>query len=213
MPTPVARYASRLASVMVGPSRFYRQLDVAGRNGGARRHLFVTLALAATLHLAVMLIGEMAIDRTPLSRRVVMPAIALWLTVFAVLVAMTYIEMLGVTAFSRRRGWRVPFRLAERVCAFASAGWLPGVVIAGVGTWVLGVHGQGRPWFEQLIGLVRVGWLCYAALFVASFLWFETLVWIGVRRVKFANAWPDRDAGEPPPGKPSPHGRQPPPDL
>lgn len=108
---------------------------------------------------------------------------------------LTYIEMLGVTAFSKRRGWRVPFHLAERVCCYASVGWLPGVVLAGVGVGLLQVYGPGRPWYEHLLGLIRVGWLFYGGLFVLSLLWFETLVWIGVRQVKYANGWPDARSG------------------
>lgn len=107
-----------------------------------------------------------------------------------VILALTLIEMIGVTAFSQRRGWRVPFPLARRVCCLASVGWLPGAVLAGLGIWLFEVFAVGQPWFDHLLGLIRVGWLCYAALFILSFLWFETLVWIGVRQVRYANAWP-----------------------
>lgn len=107
-----------------------------------------------------------------------------------IVIVLTYIEMLGVTGFSKRRGWRVPFGLAERVCCRAAIGWAPGVLIAGAGVWVLRWLAFGEPWFESLLGLVRVSWLLFFSLFLFSLLWFETLVWIGVRQVRFANAWP-----------------------
>lgn len=108
-----------------------------------------------------------------------------------IVITMTYVEILGVTAFSRRRGWRVPFALAERVCCRAAVGWVPGLLIAGAGMWVLRWTAFGQLWFDSLLGLVRVSWLFFLGLFVLSFLWFETLVWIGVRQVRYANAWPD----------------------
>lgn len=108
---------------------------------------------------------------------------------------LTYMEMLGVTAISRRRGWRVPYRLAERVCCYASVGWLPGVLLAGAGLFLIDRFAVGRLWFNGLVGLVRVSWLCYGGVFVLSLLWFETLVWIGVRQVRFANAWPAEPVG------------------
>ena len=108
-----------------------------------------------------------------------------------VLHGMSYIEMVGVTTFSRRRGWRVPFRLAHRVCCYASVGWLPGVLIGACGVALIESYLAGRFWFESQMGLVRVRWIFYGGLFVMALLWFETLVWIGVRQVRYANARPD----------------------
>lgn len=122
---------------------------------------------------------------------------ASYFAIFAAVYLLTYIEMIGVTAFSNRRGWRVPFSLAERVCCFVSVAWLPGIILAAICFSFLQEHGVGQPWFEQLLGLVRVGWLLYGALFVLSLFWFETLVWIGVRQVKFANAWPQEPSDTP----------------
>lgn len=53
------------------------------------------------------------------------------------------------------------------------------------------LSGVGERAFSQSIGFVSFGWLLYAGLFVTSLLWYETLVWIGVRQVRYANAWPD----------------------
>lgn len=114
-----------------------------------------------------------------------------FLLFFLSLSCLTYLEMLGVAAFSKRRDWRVPFHLAERVCCYASVGWLMGVLIAEVGAWLMVGFAIDKSWFDHPLGLVRVGWILYGALFFLSLLWFETLVWIGVRQVRYANAWPE----------------------
>jgi len=104
---------------------------------------------------------------------------------------MTYIETLGVTFFSKRRGWRVPFRLAERVTCYASVGWViaaivlaPLVGLYDVGLlegWVVHVVGHWQPEYR---------WLLAAIGFGAAVLFFETLVWTGVRKVRFGNRPP-----------------------
>lgn len=108
-----------------------------------------------------------------------------------VVLIMTYIETVGVTFFSRRRGWRVPFGLAERVTCYASVGWvvaagvlapLVGLYEAGVfQQWVVGVIGRWEPEYRWLLGAVGFG---------AAVLFFETLVWTGVRKVRFGNRPP-----------------------
>ncbi|MEO1236515.1 MAG: hypothetical protein AAFX76_06980 [Planctomycetota bacterium] len=105
-----------------------------------------------------------------------------------VTLGMTYVEACGVTLFSWRRKWRVPFATAERVTCYASVGW---VVAAAVGAVLVVVAGDGRAeaWTAALIGhwdadyrlfLVAVG-------FGAAVLGFEMLVWTGVRQVRFGN--------------------------
>lgn len=108
-----------------------------------------------------------------------------------VVLIMTYIETVGVTFFSRRRGWRVPFGLAERVTCYASVGWviaaavlapLVGLYEAGaLRAWVIGVVGHWDPDYRWLLGAVGFG---------GAVLFFETLVWTGVRKVRFGNRPP-----------------------
>ena len=175
--------AGMRVSVMMffAPRRLYRGLSIQGGNAMARWYL---ASIALVCGLAWGFLWGAIIENKVF-------AIHAMLGACLAILAMTYIEMLGVTAFSRRRGWRVPFRLAERVCCLAAVGWMPGVLIAGIGLLVLSTFAAGEPWFERLLGLVRVSWICYGGLFVLSLLWFETLVWLGVRQVRYANAWPD----------------------
>lgn len=169
------------------PSRVFRRLPIDGGNG-MTRGLLVYAALSAT---AIWLIARLLVEAyvSPLPLRHLAPRHAP-LNALGVIIAialLTYIEMLGVTAIARRRGWRIPFPLAERLCCYASVGWLPGAILAGMGYAVIQYVAAGELWFNALVGLVRVSWLIYGGLFVVSFLWFETLVWLGVRQLRYAN--------------------------
>ena len=111
---------------------------------------------------------------------------------------LTYVEALGVTFFSRRRGWRVPWSSAERVAAYASVGWIITALLLGTASLTLTPLldlAYGRIWdqhtpeaFALLGGLV---------FFAATALSFELLVWIGVRQVRFGNRRPSsRESSE-----------------
>jgi len=180
------RMAGRL---LVRPGETFRRLDISTRGTTASTFLFWMTFLAGFLWLGVITVGYILIQGGPATGDLAYFAVFHFVGVLIVVQVLTHIEMLGVAAFSRRRGWRVPFRLAERVCCFASVGWLPGVLLAGLGGQLLQLFAVGEPWFERMLGVVRVSWVCYAGLFVMSLLWFETLVWVGVRRVKYANGW------------------------
>lgn len=156
----------------------------------ARRFLFWSASLGAIYGTAILWAGGLWQATVHWHGYSLVQLFISYFAIVAAVYLLTYIEMIGVTAFSKRRGWRVSFPLAERVCCFVSVGWLPGVMISAIGFSLLQEYAAGQPWFEQPLGLVRVRWLFYAALFVLSLLWFETLVWIGVRQVRYANRWP-----------------------
>lgn len=103
--------------------------------------------------------------------------------------AATYIETLGVTYFSKQKGWHVPFEVAERVACYASVGWIPAIVFMST-TQLLYERGFLATWWNPKWGpyTTKIDLAAGIALFTASILWFEILVWIGVRKVRFANA-------------------------
>lgn len=181
-----ARLAWRL---LLKPRRAFRALPVHRTNRVPEQVLIQSSLIAGLLVSTILFVGATFVVVPRYHRIPIQSALLVFVVTTLLVNLLTWIEMMGVTAFSRRRGWRVPFPLAMRVCCLASVGWLPGAVLAGAGIWMIQAYGVGRPWFDSLFGLVRVGWLCYAGLFVLAFLWFETLVWIGVRQVRFANAW------------------------
>ncbi len=101
---------------------------------------------------------------------------------------LTYVETLGVTGFSRRRGWRVPFGLAERVACYASVGWFGAAAVVAIalrlgeaGALQAAVRATGARWHDDYR-------LVAAALTVGvALLGFELLVWAGVGQVRYAN--------------------------
>lgn len=105
------------------------------------------------------------------------------------LILLTYTEAIGVTYFARKRGWRVPFRLAERIVCYASIGWLPAMIVLPP---LIILQGQ-TPFLPAWASWIPLrgeltDWLLIAIVGGVASLWFESLVWLGVRRLRFANA-------------------------
>jgi hypothetical protein len=189
-PTSLRCHAVLLFRVMTKPASVFRTLAIKRSVRAVLLRLMCCAALAAACWTAVAWAGGKWRATVRWQGYAIEDLALMFVGVFAAVCVLTCIEASGVTAFSRRRGWRIPFSLALQVCSLASIAWVPGAIIASIGFEWLQEYGAGRPWFEQLVGLVRVGWLIYGVIFVVALVGFETLVWIGVRQVRFANAWP-----------------------
>ena len=87
----------------------------------------------------------------------------------------------------------MPLRHAERVACYASVGWLPGAVLFGL-VMNLSRGGMIEDLWATLGGNPVYGpdaaWATVFLAAVVAMLGFETLVWVGVRQVKFANTRP-----------------------
>jgi hypothetical protein len=101
----------------------------------------------------------------------------------------SYTEALGVSIFARRRGWRVPFDLAERVVCYAAVGWVPAIALMAFAE-LLFETGRASNWWNPKWGSYTTGIdLALSGILISvSVMWFEVLVWLGVRKVKYANA-------------------------
>ncbi|MEM1109481.1 MAG: hypothetical protein AAGH99_12415 [Planctomycetota bacterium] len=161
------------------PGETYRTMRLDGPATPARLFL---LSIALIVGIGWGAFSLLAIGYHPLGA---------WLAGMAaakVVLVMTYIETLGVTFFSGRRGWRVPFRLAERVTCYASVGW---VIAAAVLAPLVGLYDAGllREGVIRIVGHwdPDYRWILTAVGFGAAVLFFETLVWTGVRKVRFGN--------------------------
>jgi len=101
----------------------------------------------------------------------------------------TYVEAVGVTYWSRQKGWRVPFGLAERVVCYASVGWVPAILVMAK-VQLLVDQGLLMNWWNPNWGAYTFATdvVLSASLAGASILWFETLVWKGVNQVRFGNS-------------------------
>ncbi len=164
-------------AIVFSPASSFRHMRVDGSNRNPRLFLFTFVVLIGLLWAVVSRIGQL-------------PVISLQaLAAATAVLGMTYIEALGVAYFSRRRAWRVPWRLAERIVCYASVGWVPAGLVM-VTLWVLHHHGTLERWWPTQWG----PWTAdkAMALFVlvgtVSILGFETLVWLAVRQTRFANS-------------------------
>ena len=134
------------------------------------------------------------------SRQWLAASIGVYVLVFAGVMLLTYIETLGLRFFSKAesRRWRVTKEVAWTVCNHASVGWLIGGLLmlavlltdpAGrLCVWEWG-NAQARRLtgasFNDRYELLRIGQVLLPPL--AGIIAFETLVYIGVRRCRYAN--------------------------
>ena len=99
-----------------------------------------------------------------------------WGCVLVVLVFLTFIEEAGILVFGRVHKRRITPAVAETVCAHACIGWITAAVlfwVAAAAAMLIGDPGLG---VALLLGALFLG-----------LLHFEVLVWMGVRRCRYAN--------------------------
>ena len=108
----------------------------------------------------------------------------------AALLALTLVEWAGVQFFANRRGWRLTPLAAWQVCAHASVGW----VLAAAFCCVSLVVWLNLSFFGLSGAITRLGgaadWIMLgvpAAGAFAGMMIFETLVYVGVQRCRYAN--------------------------
>jgi hypothetical protein len=187
------------------PPRLFDRMRIEATSA---RSLFWINTLAASVPLPTAMLLERALrDGNPSQPTRAGLALAVVLVLVPLL---TWIETLGLRTFGRQRRWRITPDVAWTVCAHASFGWvLAGWLLAGgfvVGS--LGLDAAAIAWLDQhaspwlaqsVIALVRP-FKSSVTLLVAGFvgmLAFECLVYVGVRRCRFANP-PTADHPAPP---------------
>jgi hypothetical protein len=108
--------------------------------------------------------------------------------VFVVLWVLTWIEARGIRLFGNRGGWRVTRDVAWVVCAHSAVGWPIAAALAVAGYFAAryGVNWRYEP-FAPAVWWEYVASAAPLAGFFVGMLVFETLVWLGVRRCRFAN--------------------------
>ncbi len=177
-PTP-ANALRVVVGVVLKPSRFFRNMRVDGSNIPARLFLLIVAGGIGLLwFLGVM---SLTYNRTT------------WAMIYGLIVCdsvivLSYIEAVGVAYFSRRRDWRVPMRLAERLVCYSSIGWVPAAGVMGLAIHLVG-NGSIDRWMNRLLPAWEY-WQSLALLVLVAavaMMWFEVLVWMGVRQTKHAN--------------------------
>lgn len=199
-PGPIG-YLLTATAIALHPKRTFRAMQIGGPNTNARQFLLINAVIASLLGLLATagasltinsrswLGGEFSIIVTLIPLLGIAAMILLGGVLF--IAALTYVEVLGVTWFSRRRGWRVLFRLAERIACYATLGWLPCAAVLGLLVNLARHDLLQEAWLWMGGSAVYAADAVWALVFgvgVLGMLGFETLVWVGVRQVKFANA-------------------------
>lgn len=117
-----------------------------------------------------------------------------FMTGWIVMLALSMIEFLGIRFFGGRRGWRIDAAVAACVVSHASVGWLgAGLIVAVAWQVFAGLVAVGKlPMFVH-IGPepVHSTLLVLGGAMVVGIVAYESLVFFGVRAMKYANA---RDA-------------------
>ena len=177
-------FAATAAGLLRGPRRFYAALEPAGPGLPPRLYL---LAWATSVGAGWALAERLWIGREPVL------AWGFGMLAGQAVVALTYLEVIGVTLFSRFRGWRVPAPLAEKVACYAAPAWVAGAAVAVIVERVASGGGLGRALArltgDPLLG-VRLTAVALPLAAILAVLPYESLVHRGVRAVRFANRRP-----------------------
>jgi len=175
--------------VLRAPSKLFRRVRIDAQSCAGL--LFVNLMIAA---------GLAAVGPLWSNHQWLVGSLGVWVAALAALLLLTYIETIGVRFFARAesRRWRITGPVAWTVCSHASVGWLAGgllmfliMVTDPVGhlcAWEWGNQQSRRllgASFNDRYESLRVAQLVFPA--VAGMLAFESLVYIGVRRCRYAN--------------------------
>lgn len=177
-----------------------RTFDIIQMNSRGRFSLLLINLLLAGLLCALPWIGTLigdpvrnARDASPLLRYALFLRSTFLgsIAIAFILFALTAIEAYGIMFFGRRRAWRVTPPIAWQICAHASIGWVLAAAFTLLSLAIylnlsyFGVSG----WFDNLN---RTSTFLLAAVpllgFFTGMLVFETLVYTGMRRCRFANA-------------------------
>ncbi len=178
-PSPQAAF-NIIIALMLRPGRFFRRMRADGTNTNPRLFLFLTAAaIGVTWSMLAWAIAPKG------QAWVLIQGISVCLSV----IVLTYIEALGVAYFARRRGWRVPMRLAERLACYSSIGWVPAAFVMWLAIRAV-ANGYIDRWMQRLLGTWEPwqSWALLVLIAAVAMMWFEVLVWIGVRQTKHANA-------------------------
>lgn len=165
--------------VLRHPRTFWDRVLVDGRSG--RSLAMMNAASASTLMIGVPAV-VMRLD--------LLTSVMVWLLLTSVLWILTAVERWGLSFWGRVHGGRVTSDVAWVVCGHAGVGWVIGGGLAGIG-WILGGLFTASQWtlFRGVVfisgppSLWTFGVGCGVGL-----LTFEMLSYLGVRRMRFANA-------------------------
>jgi len=178
--------ARTLFGLATRPAGFFRGTSIDGSNVPPRVYVLGVACLTGLM----WGVGEAWALRTPIPL-----AFGYGMVAAKLVLVCAYVEALGVAYFSRRRGWRVPLRVAERIVCYASPGLFLSAALLLKLRMALATGALPLPrWFLDLPG---ADLLLVVVPFAVAVLSFEALVWVGVRQMKFANGRPGHARTQP----------------
>ncbi|MDX9910606.1 MAG: zinc ribbon domain-containing protein [Phycisphaerales bacterium] len=184
-----------LALVWMRPRGIWRKVSV-GAEGRLRASMLATAALLYGVASAIVLEVSRSSTRgrAPLASEWLgwtITGLAFGLTIFfPLLVLLTWIESRGLRVIGRVHKFRITPEVASAVCAHAAAGWITGGVLAIIGS----IAGQWLNAYASShnVGVVRGFMMLSPGLlpliaFAIGMLHFETLAYLGMRKMRYAN--------------------------
>lgn len=173
-----------IASAEVERSRAFKHLCLAATG------LATAFVLVGIYFLQGMVFADVSWQDAPITLMVLIANAGLFgMPVTLLLGLATAIEKRGIMAFGRVHGRRIDGRVAETIVGHASAAWLMVPVLIAV-AWVIGavVGAIAREWRPATweLTLTAPYWMPAVGAFAGMF-WFESVVWAGVRQMRFAN--------------------------
>jgi hypothetical protein len=108
---------------------------------------------------------------------------------FIPLFLLTMIELTGLRIIGRVRRYRIGKTSATTICAYAAVGWVVGGVLVYLAAWTAFVVDHSVSFPSSRLARAFAGAVEYLPLlaFAVGLLWFETLCWLGMRRLRYAN--------------------------
>ncbi|MBX3322970.1 MAG: hypothetical protein KF757_08265 [Phycisphaeraceae bacterium] len=105
------------------------------------------------------------------------------------LAAATAVERRGIMLWGRARGRRISAGVASTIVAHASAGWVAGSLLVGASFYAgFAMRHLAQTWPPATYELLLLGPLIMPLVgALLGLLWFEILVYLGVRRCQYAN--------------------------
>ncbi len=178
------------------PCNTLDRVRIDARSSGSLEGWTVLLsASVVVMPFIVFFVARILKEPNPAGRTLVQDAVmgivmvgVMFMTACLVLLILTGIERVGIRSFGRIHKRRITSAVATTVCAHASVGWLTGSMLF-ASIMLLGLTLGTRP-------MVGVALFCL----LLGLLHFEILVWLGVKRCRYANR--ERPQTSPPLSRP-----------
>ena len=184
-----------IKAVLAHPGRTFETVKPDLEQSGELKHLCIFGAgLATSLAIVLVYFGQSILDDRSGYLNLFNASLVANLMLFGTPVSLllwllTAIERRGIRAFGRLNNRRITPAVAESIVAHAAAAWFT-VPVLMLLFWIAGALiktlSERHSWAMWELTLTAPYWTPYLGAFIGM-LWFELVVWTGVRNMRFAN--------------------------